>query len=212
MQLSVNTFVSIDGVMQGPGGAEEDTTGGFDRGGWLIPHADADMGEVVDGWFAEADAILLGRTTYDLMHPYWSQVTDPDNTVGIALNSLPKYVVSRSLDNAEWNSTTVLGEDFLDQVRGLKEQPGREIQVHGSWRLAQALHEADLVDVYRLLVFPVAVGTGKRLFDAGSTPATFTLESTSTTAAGATHLVLRPRPFEVAGLTVEDGKEKVVDA
>jgi dihydrofolate reductase len=97
MKLTLHTFLTVDGVMQAPGGADEDTTGGFAHGGWLVPFADPDMGTIVDGWFAKADAILLGRSTYEAMFPYWSQVTDPDNIAGVKLNGQPKYVVSSTL-------------------------------------------------------------------------------------------------------------------
>jgi dihydrofolate reductase len=166
MELSVNTFVSLDGVMQGPGGVQEDPSNGFERGGWLVPHSDAGQLDPVDGWFRQADAFLLGRTTFEMMRTYWSQVTDPDNLVATALNTWRKYVVSNTLSDADaaWGNTTVLRGDVVEQVRRLKEQPGRELQVHGSWRLARTLHDAGLVDTYRLLQFPVVVGEGKRLF------------------------------------------------
>src|SRR5579872_6443147 len=131
MKLTVHEFLTLDGVMQGPGGAAEDTTGGFSRGGWLIPYADEDFGVIVSSWFSQAEAILLGRTTYTLMHGYWSQVTDQDNVVAAALNGRPKYVASATLRDPEWQHTTVLSGDITDQVRRLKERPGGELQVHG---------------------------------------------------------------------------------
>jgi dihydrofolate reductase len=124
MKLTLHAFLSVDGVMQGPGGFEEDRSGGFDRGGWLVPYADQDMGEIVTGWFAEADAILLGRTTYDMMSAFWSQVTDPDDAVAAALNTKPKYVASTTLRNPSWANTSVLVGDVLARVRRLKEREG----------------------------------------------------------------------------------------
>ncbi|MEU4550495.1 dihydrofolate reductase [Micromonospora violae] len=176
MLLSVNVFVSLDGVMQGPGAPDEDRSGGFDRGGWLVPHASAATSEVVEGWFREADAFLFGRTSYGLLGGYWPKVTATDDLIATQLNTLPKYVVSETLtdDEADWNPTTVLRGGVVDDVRQLKELPGRELQVHGSWQLVQALHQAGLVDVYRLLQYPVVVGAGKRLFPDGSLPATLT--------------------------------------
>ena len=164
MRLSVNVFLTADGVMQGPGGVDEDPSGGFDRGGWLVPYVDEDFGAIVDGWFARADAILLGRTTYDMMHPYWRQVTDPDNLVASKLNGLPKYVVSTTLTDPVWEHTTVISADVVDAVARLKASGDGELQLHGSCGLAKTLQEAGLVDEYRLLVFPVLVGAGKRLF------------------------------------------------
>ncbi|MGK5673920.1 dihydrofolate reductase family protein [Micromonospora sp. URMC 106] len=145
MEISVHTFVSLDGVMQGPGGAEEDTSDGFTRGGWLVPHSQAGQLDCVDRWFRQADAFLLGRTTFELMRGYWPQVTDPDNLVATALNTWPKYVVSNTLADADaaWGNTSVLrGDDIVAQVRRLKERPGGELQVHGSWRLVRTLHDA----------------------------------------------------------------------
>ena len=198
MLLSVNTFVSLDGVMQGPGAPEEDTANGFERGGWVVPFADHLGGVVDDDWFAHADAILLGRTTYQLMQPYWSAITDPDNPVAAALNGLPKYVVSTTLTakTATWADTEVIADDVVERVAELKQTPGRELQVHGSWQLAQTLHQAGLVDVYRLLVFPIVVGDGKRLFDDGSNPVSFEVVSQKPSG-GLTALELQPREYMV---------------
>lgn len=214
MKLSLNIFVSLDGVMQGPGGPEEDTTGGFTRGGWLIPHFDADFGRIVDGeWFSQADAVLLGRTTFDMMRTYWSAYPDQDELVAKVLNTYPKYLVSTTLsdEQAAWGPTTVLRDGIVEQVRALKELPGRELQVHGSWQLAQTLHNAALVDIYRLLVFPVVVGAGKRLFDGTTRPTAFTTLARSSTAAGATHLVLEPAEFTRGDLAIVDGQEVITE-
>lgn len=209
MKLTVNTFLSLDGVMQGPGGKDEDPSGGFERGGWLVPSADDDMGRIVSAWFAEADAILLGRTTFEMMQPYWESVTDPDNAVAAALNGLPKYVVSSTIKDPTWNNTTVLSKGFLEAIGVLKAEFGRELQVHGSYQLARSLHDAGLVDEYRLLYFPVVVGKGKRLFGDGAVPSAFTLVRSETTSAGAVHMVLQPKPFDVGDFEVRDGKEGV---
>ncbi|MFI6234514.1 dihydrofolate reductase family protein [Micromonospora sp. NPDC050784] len=175
MLLSVNVFVSLDGVMQGPGAPDEDRSGGFDRGGWLVPYASAHTNEVVEGWFREADAFLFGRTSYGLLGGYWPKVTAPGDLIATKLNALPKYVVSETLTDrdADWSPTKILRTGVVDDVRRLKELPGKELQVHGSWKLVQALHQAGLVDLYRLLQYPVVVGAGKRLFPDGATPATF---------------------------------------
>lgn len=209
MKLSLNIFVSLDGVMQGPGGPEEDTTGGFTRGGWLVPHVDEDFGRIVDQeWFAHADAVLLGRTTFEMMRPYWSAYPNQDELVARVLNTFPKYLASTTLtdDQAAWGPTTVLRDDVVAQVRELKQRPGRELQVHGSWQLAQTLHNAGLVDVYRLLVFPVVVGAGKRLFDDTTRPSAFRTVASASTAAGVTHLVLEPAEFTRGDLAIVDGE------
>lgn len=210
MQLTVHTFLSLDGVMQGPGGPDEDTTGGFDRGGWVVPHIDAGFGRIVDSWFARADAILLGRTTFDMMRTFWTQVTDPDDTVAAALNGLPKHVVSRTLTEPGWRHTTVIDGDVVASVAALKQRPGREVQVHGSWRLARTLHDAGLVDEYRLMVFPVVLGSGKRLFAEGAATSAFHLVESEATATGVLYQVLRPAPFAAGDIVVEDGREVVV--
>lgn len=209
MKLTVHTFLSLDGVMQGPGGADEDASNGFGGGGWLVPHADDDMGRIVDAWFAQADEILLGRTTYDMMQTYWSEVTDPENTVATALNGLPKHVVSTTLTDPTWQNTNVISTDVVDAVSALKAKPGRELQVHGSWQLARTLHDAGLVDEYRLLVFPVVVGSGKRLFEEGAAASAYTLVDSEATGAGAVHQVLRPQAFATGEFVVEEGKEAV---
>ncbi|HEX4701529.1 MAG TPA: dihydrofolate reductase family protein [Pseudonocardiaceae bacterium] len=211
MKLTVNTFLTLDGVMQGPGGADEDTSGGFTRGGWLLPHADEDMGAIVTEWFAEADEILLGRTTYDMMQSYWRQVTDPENGVAVALNTLPKHVVSTTLTEATWSGSTIIADDVVATVTALKAKPGRELQVHGSCALARTLHDHGLIDEYRLLVFPVVLGAGKRLFEAGAVPASFKLIESRATSAGAVALTFRPTDAPAIGtLTVVDGKEAVL--
>jgi dihydrofolate reductase len=217
MELSVNVFVSLDGVMQGPGGPDEDRSNGFEYGGWLVPHAADGQLDPVDGWFRQADAILLGRSTFEMMRTFWSQVTvEPDNIVSTALNTWKKYVVSNTLSDADaaWGDTTVLrGDDIVEQVRRLKEQPGRELQVHGSWQLVRTLHDAGLVDTYRLIQFPVVVGTGKRLFEAGAVPATYKITHGEVLPGGAVSLTLRQDGFGSLGtgdIVVEDGKEVLI--
>jgi dihydrofolate reductase len=211
MKLTVNTFLTLDGVMQGPGDPQEDPSHGFERGGWLVAYADEQFGAIVDGWFTQVDAFLLGRTTHDLMQGYWPQVTDPGNPVAVALNGLPKYVPSTTVTESSWANTSIITGDLVEAVSALKAQPGRELQVHGSWQLARALHEAGLVDEYRLLVFPVVVGPGKRLFDHRSTPTGFDVVRTETTTSGLVHHVLRPTAVKDGGtFVVEEGREVTV--
>lgn len=210
MKLTVHTFVTLDGVMQGPGGADEDRSGGFDQGGWLMPFGDADFGAAVEGWIAEADAFLLGRTTYELFFAFWSTVTDPDNAVATALNRLPKHVVSTTLRDPAWGDTSVISGDVVDAVAQLKARDGRELQVHGSAGLVRTLHDHGLVDEYRLVVAPVVLGAGTRLFPDGSVPSSFELASSSMTSTGCSILTLRPTgPVRTGDAAVEDGREVV---
>lgn len=209
MKLTLHTFLTVDGVMQAPGGAEEDTTGGFAYGGWLVPFADQDMGAIVNGWFEKAEAILLGRRTYEVMFPYWSQVTDPDNIAGVKLNGQPKYVVSSTLRDPKWQNTSVLSGDVIEQVTRLKNGPGGELQIHGSCALAQAMHRTGLIDEYRLLVFPVAVGRGKRLFTDDAPATGFKMADSATTSTGAVYSALAPAPFQAGTAEVAGGKEVV---
>ncbi len=211
MRITVHTFLTLDGVMQGPGGRDEDPRDGFANGGWMVPFADPDFGEIVESWFARIDAVLLGRTTYGLMQPYWSTVTDPDNVVARVLNHGRKYVVSTTMQQADWGNTTILRS--LDAVRELKAQDGGELQVHGSAALATALHAAGLVDEYRLVTFPVTVGAGKRLFTGEAPASGYEVLASRTTSAGATYVELRPTSFQGGGaFTVEDGKSRAEQA
>jgi dihydrofolate reductase len=184
MRLTMTTFLSLDGVMQGPGDAEEDQSDGFDQGGWLVPYADADMGRFVADWFAVASGFLLGRKTYQILAAQWPGMTDKNDPVADKLNSLPKYVVSTTLHNAEWNNSTLIKGNVVSEVAKLKRQPGEELQVHGSGELAQTLMDHDLIDEYRLWFHPVVLGRGKRLFKDGSTPAALRLVDIKTTNSG----------------------------
>ena len=138
-RLTLTTFLSLDGFMQAPGMPDEDRSGNFQHGGWLVPYADPDMMRIVTDTYAQADAFLLGRKTYEIFAAHWPRVTDPGDPVATALNRLPKYVVSRTLAKAEWNNSTVIRGDIPKQVGELKRRHEREILIQGSSELAQTL-------------------------------------------------------------------------
>jgi dihydrofolate reductase len=189
-ELTMTTFLSLDGVMQAPGGPDEDPSGNFPHGGWVFPLADNDMGKIITDIFSKADAFLLGRRTYDIFSAYWPGVTDPADLIAGKLNSLPKYVASRSQSTFTWHNTVPVRDVGKDVIE-LKKRFAREVQVHGSANLAQTLIEKDLVDEYRLLTFPVILGIGKRLFGTGAVPRSLKLVRSSTTSAGAVFSVYR---------------------
>ena len=195
MRLILMEFLSLDGVAQGPGSPDEDASDGFTRGGWLVPHLDDGFMQLVANWLGEADALMFGRRTYENFSRDWLNITDPNDPFAGKMNGLPKYVASNSLAKADWAPTTILSGDVPAQVAELKRQPGRELQIHGSARLAQSLLAAGLIDELRLLIAPVVVGSGRRLFPEGGAPAGLRLLRNETTSGGvAVHV------YESAGL------------
>jgi dihydrofolate reductase len=182
-RLTLTTFATLDGVMQAPGGPTEDASGGFTHGGWVFPYADPQFGQFIVEVFARAGAFLLGRGTYQIFAAHWPRVTDPDDPVARALNTLPKHVATRTLATLDWaNSSPV--RDVAAEVPLLRDRTRGELQVHGSAGLAQTLLEKDLVDELHLLTFPVTLGTGKRLFGSGTTPTEYQLTACRTTETG----------------------------
>jgi dihydrofolate reductase len=184
MRLTLHTFLTLDGVMQAPGGPDEDPDGHFEHGGWSFPYGDQDFGAAMADWFARADAFLLGRKTYEIFRGHWPRVTDADDPIASKLNALPKYVASTTLDSVDWHNSVLLGGDVAVEIAKLKERPGNELQVHGSGGLAQTLIDRDLVDEYRLLFFPVHLGSGKKLFRDGAKAAALRLTRSATTSTG----------------------------
>ena len=182
--LVVTQFLTMDGVAQAPGGPEEDASGGFRYGGWLVPHFDEVIGEQMNEWFAGAQDFLLGRGTYEIFYGAWPQMIS-DDPVSQAINFKTKHVASRSLSSVEWETARLIEGDVPDAVRTLKDADGGELQVHGAAGLIQTLLAEDLVDELRLVVFPVSLGQGKRLFGDGAIPRTWRLTAHKVSGTGA---------------------------
>jgi dihydrofolate reductase len=190
-KLTMTSFITLDGVMQAPGGPSEDRSGAFLHGGWVIPYADAEFGRFMVEVFTRAGAFLLGRGTYEIFASHWPRVTDPADPIAAALNRLPKYVASRTLNRVAWSGSTLV-RDVRAEVSRLKREDAAEIQVHGSPGLGQTLLEYELIDELHVLQFPVVLGAGKRLFGSGTIPTAFQLLSTKTTSKGVLMSTYRP--------------------
>jgi dihydrofolate reductase len=184
------TQITLDGVMQAPGGPEEDPRNGFSNGGWAMPFVDNVVNEVVGEIMAGEFDMLLGRRTYEIFASYWPN--QGDNPIAKAFNKATKYVTTRSLDRLDWKNSHHIGGDVVDGVRRLKASDGRELHVWGSSELLQTLIGADLVDEYRLWVFPVVLGEGKRLFENGVPPRGLSLVATQSTPSGVLLNTYRP--------------------
>ena len=178
-KLVVTTFVSMDGVMQAPGGPDEDRSGGFGYGGWVVPHFDDSTGGQMVAWFSAAEDFLLGRGTYEIFASFWPQAPTENDPISAALNAKTKHVASRTLTSVDWTGARLLEGEVGDAVRKLKETDGGELQVHGSAGLIQTLLAEDLIDELRLIVFPVTLGEGKRLFGEGTPARTWRLTSST---------------------------------
>jgi dihydrofolate reductase len=191
-KIVVSEFLSLDGVMQGPGSPDEDREGGFDQGGWQMPFNDEEQMKIVSEGIAATDAYLFGRKTYEIFARYWPSQGD-DDPFAKTLNGKPKYVASRTLkEPLEWQNSTVLRGDVADEVRKLKEQDGKNISVLGSGVLVKSLAEAGLVDEYWLMICPIVLGNGKRLFRDGFAPTDLELVDSTTNSKGAVMGTYRP--------------------
>ena len=192
MKLTTITHVTLDGVMQGLGRADEDRSGGFERGGWVTRPFDNEAMTFINQVYQRADAFLFGRKTYDIFAGYWGVMDPGENDIAEALNTKPKYVASSTLTEPEWDDTTVLSDDVAAAVSDLKAKPGRELQVHGSGALIRWLMNHDLVDEINLFTYPVVVGQGTRLFPATGPDTALELVDSQTTPGGVIIQVYRP--------------------
>jgi dihydrofolate reductase len=193
MKLTTTTMVTVDGVMQGLGGPDEDRSGGFERGGWVTPFWDKEGATFLNQVYQRADAFLFGRRTYEIFAGSWGTWDDPgDNPIWTALNTRPKYVASTTLTDPPWANTTVLSGDLAAAVGELKAKPAGELQVHGSGNLIRWLLDHQLVDELTLLVCPVVLGQGTRLFPDTGPDIALDLVQSQTTPSGVTIQVYRP--------------------
>lgn len=191
MKLTATMMLTIDGVYQGPGAPDEDRRGGFDRGGWVAPYGHPEVWDFIVSVFERADALLLGRRTWEIWEPYWPE-HDAGDPVSHGINVLPKYVPSKTLKDPAWQNTHVIDGDVEAAVRELKARPGRELQVHGSGELLRWLLERDLVDELNLQIHPVIVGDGLRLFPERGVTHALELLASRTTPTGVTLQTYRP--------------------
>lgn len=191
MKLVIGTYLTADGVMQAPGAPDEDRSGGFEHGGWLVPHFDEGMRRLAEEWTARAQALLLGRRTYEILAAHWPRVGD-DDPIAATLNRIPKHVVSTTLRDPGWGPVEVIAGDVPEAVEGLMRSPGGELHVIGSGELARTLIADDLVDEYRLWVAPVLLGSGRRLFASGTVPAGLELTDIRTSSTGVVISTYRP--------------------
>jgi dihydrofolate reductase len=190
MKLTATMMVTLDGVYQGPGGPDEDRRGGFERGGWTDAYADAEMGPVLDALLRRADALLLGRKTFEIWEPYWPK--HADDSIGRAINAVPRYVPSTTRTDTSWQGTHFIAGDLETAIRELKAKPGRELQLHGSGALLRWLLERDLVDELNLRIYPVIVGDGLRLFPEHGQTHHLDLIDSLTTSTGVAVQTFRP--------------------
>jgi dihydrofolate reductase len=196
-QLVVSTFLTLDGVMQAPGGPGEDDSGGFAHGGWTVPYFDEQVGAFMGELMTPPFDLVLGRRTYDIFAAYWPHASEEEGAG--PLNDATKYVASRGLPTLSWERSVLIEGDVAEGIAALKEQNGPQLQVHGSQNLLQTLIRAGLVDRYRLLVFPVVLGSGKRLFADGTIPSALRLVSSTVSGTGVVMGTYEPAGEVVTG-------------
>ncbi len=201
-KLVVSTFMTLDGVMQAPGGPGEDDSGGFAHGGWSVSYWDEHMGQVMGAAMSAPFDLLLGRRTYDIFAAYWPDA--PEEAGAKPLNDATKYVASRGRPTLGWSRSVLIEGDVAEGVAALKQQDGPELQVHGSGNLVQTLLRHGLVDEFRLWVFPLVLGSGKRLFAEGTVPAGLRLADSTVSTTGVVIGTYVPAGEVVTGSFAQD--------
>jgi len=196
-KLIVSTFLTLDGVMQAPGGPGEDDSGGFAHGGWTVTYWDEQVGQFMTETMSAPFAFVLGRKTYDIFAAHWPHASEDDGAK--QMNDATKYVASRSHPTLEWSNSVLVEGDAAEGIAALKEEDGPELQVHGSANLIQTLLRHNLVDQYRLLIFPVVIGSGKRLFADGTIPSGLQLVDSTVSTTGVVMATYEPAGEIVAG-------------
>lgn len=196
-KLIVSTFLTLDGVMQSPGGPEEDPSGDFAHGGWSVNYWDEKMGQIMDEAMSTGFDLLLGRKTYEIFAAYWPQASDEQGAK--PLNDATKYVASKSLHSLDWGPSILIDGDTGPEVANLKQEEGPELQVHGSANLIQTLLQHNLIDEYRLWIFPLVIGSGKRLFSEGTIPAGLKLVDSKVSTTGVLIATYEPAGEIVTG-------------
>ena len=181
-KISVNTFVTLDGVMQAPGGPEEDVSGGFKYGGWTMYYIDKSADKIMEDFMAEPFELLLGRKTYEIFAEYWPKIKN--GAIADKFNKTKKYVVSTTLNKAEWSHSILIKNNAAEEIQKLKQQDGPELQVYGSGNLLQTLIKNSLVNRFQVCIFPVLVGKGKKLFEEGLNASAFKLTNMKSTDSG----------------------------
>lgn len=207
-RLIASTFVSLDGVVQAPGGPSEDPTGGFKFGGWLFPYMDETVDISAAGFDGKDRELLLGRKTYEIFEAYWPY-QPADDPIALTLNAAKKHVASRTLKSASWHNSSVLSGDVVAAVAALKAQPGHDLQIIGSANLIQTLQAAALIDVYHVWTYPLVLGRGKRLFEPSAKPSALTLVASTVSKTGVVMSTYVPAgEVQPGSLAVQDPSER----
>ncbi|MGY5776939.1 dihydrofolate reductase family protein [Rhizobium sp. LEGMi135b] len=205
------TFISLDGVMQAPGGPDEDPTGGFEHGGWVFPHADEETGKALFELFENPFDLLLGRKTYDIFAAFWPYVGD-DDPIAKRFNSVVKYVATRGDAELSWKNSQSLGKDVIAAIKELKVKGGPDLLIQGSGDLIQTLLRHGLIDEFKLVIFPVVLGGGKRLFAGGAVPAAMKLLRTQSSSNGVIFATYQPDgPVKTGSFVGPDPSEEEIE-